>query len=214
MARTTTAKNQMGTFNSQGGQAFGGAQSDLGQYNKNLQTLEAGKNVGANPFQSTAYLSNVNKLQSEGLNTAADSGKANLQRWSRATGGLNSAQVPLAMRDQTLQTGRLADTLSAERAASDYKSNLAWQQYLTGAPLAGAQIQSGIYGTATGGAGNALNNYTTSQNDVYDNLTKLGQAAISGGSSCRGPRRSRRVAGLPKRSMASMIHVRTYCGHG
>src|SRR5689334_6920103 len=145
MARTTTAKNQMGTFNAQGGQAFTGAQNDLSKYGSNIATLEKGKNVGANPFQQTGYLSNVNKQQSEALNTSAESGKAAMQRWNVATGGLNRSQVPLAMRDTTLQTGRLADTLSAERSAQDYKSNLGWQQYLAGAPLSTAQLQSGMY---------------------------------------------------------------------
>src|ERR1700739_4951413 len=109
MARTSTSKNQMGTFNSQGGQAFGNAEGDLSQYNANLAKLNSGQNVGANPFQSTAYLSNVNKLQSEALNTSAESGKAAMNRWNVATGGLNRSQVPLAQRDITLQTGRLAD---------------------------------------------------------------------------------------------------------
>jgi len=178
MARTTTANNQLGTFNAQGGQAFNNAQTDLSTYNSNLGKLNAGMNVGADPFKSTAYLSNQNKLQSEALNTAADSGKAALQRSNIASGGLNRSQNTLAQRDIGLQTGRLADTLSAQRASNDYKANLQWQQYLAGAPLAGAQLQTGLYSTATGGSGNALNNYTTAMDDTYNNLTQLGSSAM------------------------------------
>jgi hypothetical protein len=171
----------MGAFNSQQNAAFAGAQGDLSQYAANVQKLQQGQNVGANPYQSTAYLSNVNKLQSESLNNAANSGKAQLQRWNVATGGLNRSQVPLAMRDITLQTGRLADTLSAQRAANDYRANLQWQQYLAGAPLSAAQLQSGIYGTAARGSSDALNAYTQAQNNVWNNVTGIGESLINSG---------------------------------
>lgn len=182
MARTTTAKNQMGTFNAQGNQGFQGAESEIAQYNANQAKLRSGGNVGANPFLSTPYLSNVNKLQSEALNTNAESGKAAMRRWDTATGGLNRSQVPLAQRDIGLQTGRLADTLSAERAANDYKANLGWQQYLAGAPLAGAGINAGLYSTATGGSGNALNDYTNAADSTWSTLMSPIDAAVQGGS--------------------------------
>jgi hypothetical protein len=180
MARTTAATNANNTYGGQSTQAYNNEQSDIGQYQSNIAKLNAGKNVGANPFQQTGYLSNVNKLQSESLDTAADSGKAAMQRWNRATGGLNSSEVPLAQRDISLQTGRLADTLSAQRSASDYKSNLAWQQYLAGAPLSAASAEGGAYSTATGGQGNALNNLTNLSGQQYGFYGGLLGSAMQG----------------------------------
>jgi len=180
MGRSTAANNANATYGAQSQQAFNAEQGDIGQYNKNIGTLESGQNVGANPFQQTGYLSNVNKLQSEALDTSAASGKSEMQRWNRATGGLNSSQVPLAQRDIGLQTGRLADTLSAQRSASDYRSNLNWQQYLAGAPLAAAGAEGGAYGTATGGQGNALNNLTSLSGQQYGFYGGMIDSALAG----------------------------------
>jgi hypothetical protein len=182
MGRSTPANNANATYGTQSTDAFNNAQTDINQFNTNEQTLASGKNIGANPFQSSAYLSNQNKLQSEALDTSAASGKASLQRWNRATGGLNSSEVPLAQRDITLQTGRLGDTLSAERSAQDYKSNLAWQQYLAQAPLSAAGAESPLYGTATGGQGNALNNLTSLSGQQYGFYGGMIDSALSGGS--------------------------------
>jgi hypothetical protein len=44
----------------------------------------------------------------------------------------------------------LADILSAERAAQDYKPNLGWRQYIAGGPGAGAAADVGRYRTASG----------------------------------------------------------------
>src|ERR1700690_2973857 len=115
MGRSFEAKQANQTYGDQSKQAYNSAQTDIGQFQGNMGKLNAGVNVGANPFQSTAYLSNVNKLQSEGLNTGAGSAKAQIARRMTATGGLNGSQGMLAQRDVGLQTGRLADTLSAER---------------------------------------------------------------------------------------------------
>jgi len=178
MARTTTARNQLGAANSQSETAFGNAQQDISQYNTNMKTLEAGKNVGAKPFQSAGYLSNVNKLQNEGLTTSANTGKANLDRWNTATGGMNRAQLPMAKRNINLQTGQLGNTLTSQRNAQDYQANLQYQQYLAGAPLAGAAINAGLYGTGTGLAGNALSNLTGTQNDVWNNVVSTNNQAM------------------------------------
>jgi hypothetical protein len=42
----------------------------------------------------------------------------------------------------------LADQLTAERSAWDYKPNLGWQKYLGGGPLAATVPEVGRYGTA------------------------------------------------------------------
>lgn len=180
MGRSTPATNANNTYSAESQAANTAAQSDIGQFNTNQATLKSGRNVGANPFLSSSYLSNVNKLQSEALDTSAASGKAALQRWNTATGGLNSSEVPLAQRDITLQTGRLGDTLSAQRAANDYTKNLAWQQYLAQAPLSAASAESSLFNTATGGQGNALNNLTNLSGQQYGFWGGLAGSAMQG----------------------------------
>jgi hypothetical protein len=180
MGRTAPASAANATYGGQSQTAFNNENADITKYNANEAKLAAGSDVGADPFKSTSYLSNVNKLQSEALDTAADSAKSEMARRSRATGGINNSQVILGQRDVGLQTGRLGDTLSAARAANDYKSNLQWQQYLAQAPLAAAQLSGQQYGTATAGQGNALNNLTQLSGQQYGLWGQLGSSALSG----------------------------------
>lgn len=180
MARTTAANNANTTYSGQGTTAVNNENADINQYNANETKLTNGGSVGANPFTSSAYLSNVNKLQSESLDNANNTTQANMRRSTIATGGINGSQALLAERDAGLQTGRLADTLSAQRAASDYKSNLAWQQYLAQAPLNAASAEQGIYSTATGGQGNALNNLTNLSGQQYGFWGGLAGSAMAG----------------------------------
>lgn len=186
MARTDAANAANTTYGNQSKLAYNDAQTDIGQYEGDVGKLDAGVNVGANPFQSTVYLSNVNKLQSESLNNAAGSAKSEIARRERATGGLNGSQATMAQRDVGLQTGRLGDTLSAERASSDFGKNLQWQQYLAQSPLSAAQAEEGLYGTATSGQANALTNLSN-LNSLSNNfwgqyvLNAQKAAAASGG---------------------------------
>jgi hypothetical protein len=180
MGRTAPATNANNAYGAQSGTAYTNASNDIGQYNANEAELASGKNVGANPFQSSSYLSNVNKEQSESLNNAATSGQAALRRGTIASGGLNGSQSILGQKSIALQTGQLADTLSAQRAASDYKSNLAYQQYLAGAPLNAAGAEASLYGTATGGQGNALNNLTSLSGQQYGFYGGMIDSALAG----------------------------------
>ena len=167
MGRSSGAIQSAQTFAPESTNSYNQAQGDISQYRANEDKLKAGLNVGADPFKTTGYLSNVNKLQSEALNTNAESNKAEMARWNKATGGLNSSQTALAQRDVGLRTGRMADTLTAERGAADYRSNLDYQKYLAAAPLAGAGAESGLYDTASRGWENALNNYTELSGQKY-----------------------------------------------
>lgn len=170
MARSGSNENKEAnqTFKQQGQTAFQGGQAAIKNYNAGESTLEAGGSVGANPFKSADYLGNENKLQSESLNTANDAAKAQMNQFNLSTGGLNSSATPLAIRDASLQKGRLADQLTAERAANDFRSNLSWQQQLLQNRLQPAGAESPYYGTAVGG-----------RNSSLGNLSQLGVAAYS-----------------------------------
>ena len=175
MARTDPANAANATYGAESTAANTAENQDIGQYNQDIGKLNAGVDVGANPFQQTGYLSNVNKLQAEALDTNAASTKGEMARRLKATGGINVAQ-----KDVGLQTGRLADTLTAQRAANDYKSNLQYQQYLAQAPLQAANAEQGIYSTATGGQGNALNNLTALSGQQYNMYGQMIGGAASG----------------------------------
>ena len=70
--------------------------------------------------------------------------------------------------------------LFRSRGANDYKANLAYQQYLAQAPLNAANAQQGLYGTATGGQGNALNNLTQLSGQQYGFWGGLAGSAMQG----------------------------------
>lgn len=180
MGRSAPANAANSTYGNESSTAFNAEQGDINQANTNEATLASGKNIGANPFQQTGYLANQNQLQSESLNTAADASKAAMARNSRATGGLNGSQVVLGQRDVGLKTGQLADTLTAQRSANDYKSNLAWQQYLAQQPLSAAGAEGGAYSTATGGQGNALSQLTNLSGQQYGFWGGLAGSALGG----------------------------------
>jgi len=180
MGRSAPANAANATYGDQSQTAFNAEQADIGKFNANETTLASGKDIGADPFQQTGYLANQNKLQSESLNTAADASKAAMARNSRATGGLNGSQVVLGQRDVGLKTGQLADTLTAQRSAADYKSNLAWQQYLAQQPLQAAGAEGGAYSTATSGQGNALSNLTSLSGQQYGFWGGLAGSAMQG----------------------------------
>jgi hypothetical protein len=148
------------------GTAFGAGQGYISQFGNNLKKLESGQDVAPNPWQKPAYLSNVNRLQSGALNANKNATDQQLAAVNRRTGGMNNASAYGAIRDTGLQTGRLADQLSAERAAGDYNKNVAYQTGMAEMPLAGAQAESPYYSTSVGG--------TDASNQA---LTQLGIAA-------------------------------------
>lgn len=168
MARTGTNENKQANQQAAGWQskAVKSAQSDLTDYRTNEDTLKKGGNVGADPFLDPTYLGNQNKLTSyamEGENSAA---KQQLEDLDRRTGGYNTGGSQYSVRNLALGKMRLGDQLTSQRSADDFKSNLGWQQYLAGAPLAAEQGEQGLFGTATG-----------QRTDSLDNLQKFGVAS-------------------------------------
>ena len=162
MARTgvNEAQNANATNAAEKSQAFTTGQGAIGQASGNIAQLTKTGSVGADPWMSTGYLSNENKLQSEALDQSTNAGKTAIARQNIATGGLNGASTPLAIRDLSLQKGRLADQLTAERASQDFDKNVAYQQNLATLPLSVAGAESPYFSTATSGQDSSLNNLT------------------------------------------------------
>lgn len=140
--------------------AFNTGEGAVNQFQQNYATLRRGGQVAANPWQSPAYLSNVNRLQSGALNAEQGTADASLRGLNRRTGGMNGSATTGAIRDLSLQKMRLGSQLSAERAAQDYNKNVGYQTSMAEMPLQVTSAESPYYGTATSGRDAALGNLT------------------------------------------------------
>lgn len=162
MARTGVNENKQAQkdYAAQGKEAYGKAQGAIGESQAGLQTLKSGRDIGANPYLRPDYLGAVNRLQGYALEGENSAAKQNIQDESFRSGGFNTSGAASSIKNMALQKMRLANQLTTQRTADDFNRNLAWQQYLQQAPLGIAGAEGGLYGTSTGGRGNALNNLT------------------------------------------------------
>lgn len=188
MARTgENQANQANTNNqNQKNQSFNRGQAAISDANSNITKLATTGNVGVNPWMSPAYLSNENKLQSEALDQNLNATKGAMQRTGVSTGGLNGSLPTLATRDMSLQTARLADQLTAERAATDFNSNVGYQENLAMMPLQVAGAESPYYGTSTSGQTAALGDLTQFGLASYGPYQGLVQSAGLAGAAALG----------------------------
>lgn len=153
------------TYGDESQQAFGAGQQDISQYNNNTAQLQAGKNVGANPYLNPQYLSAVNQLRSSSLNQATNAGDQQIRALNARTGGMNGTATTGAISDMALKKARLGSELGAQQTASDWTKNIGYQQQLAQMPLAGAAAESPYFGTSSQG-----------QNSTIGDLTQFGLA--------------------------------------
>lgn len=165
MARTGENENKAANqqYQQEQTKAFGTAQGGVDAFNRNVQNLEAGRAVAANPWANPDYLATQNRLQSDALNSATDAGKTELQDVNARTGGLNTSANRAAITSLALQKARLANQLGAQRSAQDYNKNVQYQTQIAGMPLEAASAESPYFSGATSG-----------RNASLDNLTKFG----------------------------------------
>jgi hypothetical protein len=186
MARVGQSENTAAqkNFSSEQNQAFGSAQSDIGRFRQNQDTLNRGGQVAANPWQSAGYLSNVNRLQSGALNSEENAGNDALARTNRRTGGLNTGATIGAEKELGLDKMRLGTQLSSERAAGDFGRNVGYQESRARAPLDAAQAESPFFGGAVSGQSGTLKNltdYGLASYGPYMAAMQAAGAAASGG---------------------------------
>lgn len=141
-------------------EAYATGQESVNAGKSALATLLQGKDIAKNPFQNPGYLSNVNRLQANSLDASQEAANADMEAANKRTGGLNSGATAGAEKDLALQKMRLADQLSAERSANDYRSNLTYQQQQLQNLWTPAQLESGYYGTSTSGRSAAVGDLT------------------------------------------------------
>ncbi len=161
-ARTGVSENQNAntTYGGESSAAFNQGQQDLSQFNQDQANLRAGKNVGANPYLNPQYLAAVNQLRSGTLNQENNAADAQLRQNNVRTGGMNSTATTGAIGKLALDKMRLGNQLGAEQTAGDWTKNIGYQLNLAQQPLEAAKAQGSMYGTATGGQGDALKNLT------------------------------------------------------
>jgi hypothetical protein len=118
--------------------AYQSAQTDVGQFNKNTDTLEKGGQVAADPFLNAGYLANQNRLQSYATEGENDAAKQSLEDSDRRSGGQNTSATQATIADLARGKMRLGNQLTAQRSAQDYRSNLDYQQHMVEMPLQAA----------------------------------------------------------------------------
>ena len=138
-------------YRTQQGTAYNRAQTEVGQFGKNINTEARGGQVGADPFLSAGYLANQNRLTSYATQGENDSARQALEDQNRRTGGQNTGATQATIADLARGKMRFGNQLNAQRAQQDFGKNLDYQQYLAGAPLQQAGLEGNLYGTATGG---------------------------------------------------------------
>jgi hypothetical protein len=162
MARTGVNENKQANQQLEGQQtkAYDTAQESIGAGKAALGKLLSGQDIAPNPFLRPGYLSNVNRLQANSLDASQEAANAEMEAVNKRTGGLNSNNLNASIRDFALRKMRLADQLSSERAANDYRANLEYQQQQLQNIFTPAELEQGYYGTATGGRSSALGDLT------------------------------------------------------
>jgi hypothetical protein len=157
--------------------AYQSAQTDVGKFNKNIDTLDKGGEVAADPFLNAGYLANQNRVTSyatEGENAAA---KQALEDQNRRTGGQNTGATQATIADLARDKMRFNNQLQAQRGAQDYRSNLDYQQHMAEMPLQAAGAEGNLYGVATSGrnaTGNNLTQYGLQQQDEWYKILNQG----------------------------------------
>jgi hypothetical protein len=164
-------------YRTQQGETYNRAQTEIGQFGKNISTLDKGGQVAADPFLNAGYLANQNRLTSYATEGENDSAKQALEDQNRRTGGQNTGASQATIADLARGKMRLGNQLNAQRSAQDFGRNLDYQQYLAGAPLQQAGLERGLYGTATGGrsaTGHDLTQYGTQQQAEWYKILNQG----------------------------------------
>src|SRR5712691_10536024 len=72
---------------SQQQRTYQSAQTDVGQFNKNISALDKGGEVAADPFLNAGYLANQNRVTSYATEGENSSAKQALEDQNRRTGG-------------------------------------------------------------------------------------------------------------------------------
>ncbi len=170
-----TDKQQLNQYNNWENSTLPQVQSDIGNYNSNVNaTLAAG-----NPYQSRSYLQNQN-LQTSGAMDSANTRENQQLRDTARRAGTNTAAIAGTEAESARAGQRDLTQYNAQRDTSNEDKWLQEQQGLLKDQLAGANSEAGVFGTEVGAANNALSNYTSAENAEDQLWASLGGAAATG----------------------------------
>lgn len=175
-------ENQQDQTNAQ--TAYADTQKDLSQFSANEGTLARGGAVGADPYQTPAYLANQNKLTADVTSGENDAAKQQLEMANRRAGGQNTGATNATVANLAMGKMRLGNQLQTQQKAQDFSKNLDWQKYLASAPLQQANTEAGLYGTGVSGenatAGDLSQYALAQQQEWYKEIQQMEQAAKAG----------------------------------
>lgn len=83
-------RNENQTQASEASAAYQDSQKALSEYGSNMGTLERGGEVGADPYETPAYLANQNKLSADVTSGENSAAKQQLEMSQRRAGGQNT----------------------------------------------------------------------------------------------------------------------------
>lgn len=170
-----TDKAQLNRYNDFENSTLSAYNSDIGSYMSNVNAaLRSG-----NPYQSKSYLENQN-LQTSGAMNAENAREGQQLRDAARRSGTNTAALAATTASSARQGQRDLTQYNAGRDTANEDKWLQEQQGLLRDQAEGANSEAGVLGTETGGANNALSNYTSAQNAQDQMWAQLGSAAMTG----------------------------------
>lgn len=184
MARAGTSANEDANSQYQDWEqsALNNYNSDMSGYNNKLSEMES----QGDPYTSSTFLQNQNKLTSAAMNSQNTAAKQNLQDTALRTGE-NTAALQNTIASNARAGQRTLDQYNAQAANDNEDKYLQYEQGLLQDQLAGANSEAGVYGTDVSGRNDSLNNLTSIQNaeeGMWGNI--IGGAASGAGAAFGG----------------------------
>lgn len=147
-------------------------QSDIGNYNSNVNSQIA----AGNPYQSKAYLTAQNLATSAAANATKTAGNQAVRDTALRTGE-NSAAVAATQADNSRQAQQTVTNYNATRDTANTDKWEQDQQNLNQDQLAGANSEEGMFSADQAGRSNSLSDLTSIQNS-QDALWQAGIGAV------------------------------------
>lgn len=165
--------------------------SSLGNYNSDMASYTSNVNAAlaaGNPYQTKSYLTNQNLMTSGAMHSANTTADAAARDTALRT-GTNTAAVA-AQRAENARAGqRDLTNYNATRDTENEDKWLQQRQQLYGDQLAGANSEAGVFGTASAGRNNAVNDQTKIAEDEMGLWQSgIGAVGAAGGAALGNPK--------------------------
>jgi hypothetical protein len=129
------------------------------KFNSQLQTLEGGGKIAANPYEDKTYLTNQNNLIAGSTSAVNKGTQEQLDTLAQRTGSNTSARKA-TIADLGRQRMRTQGDLTNQQNQQNYNNYLDWEKFILGSTLAPTGADTSVFQTATGGRSGSLKNLT------------------------------------------------------